>query len=74
MNAPLEIYVREAFSRGDLPEQSPSLVFAGTREAMAAYLIEWDSAQWECAKYIIFDNGPVGGRTADTRHWQVWRR
>ncbi|MCI0539796.1 MAG: hypothetical protein L0Z50_31700 [Verrucomicrobiales bacterium] len=74
MNAPTEISIREAFSPSDMSAKSPSLVFTGTRGAMAAYLIEKDSAHWDCLDYFIFDNGSASGRDEDTRHWYVWRR
>lgn len=74
MNTQAEISIQEAFSQSDMPVESPSFGFTGTRGVLAAYLIEKDSAHWGCVDYIIFDRGPVNGRELDTQHWYVWRR
>jgi len=74
MNTQGEICVQEAFSRSDMPAESPAFWFTGTRGELAACLIERDSAQWDCAEYIIFDKGPVNEWEQGTRHWSVWRR
>jgi hypothetical protein len=73
MNAQNEIAIREIFWF-DLLMKSPAFSFIGTRAALAAYLIEKDSADWSCVNYLIFERGPGSSSDPATRHWYVWRR
>jgi hypothetical protein len=73
MNAQNEIAIREV-SLLDMLMKSPAFSFTGTRGALAAYLIEKDSADWSCVNYLIFDRGPGSRSDPATRHWYVWRR
>jgi hypothetical protein len=73
MNPETEISIREV-SLFDALEKSPAFCFTGTRGELAAYLIEKDSAHWNCPHYFICDRGPAGDSDRATRHWYVWRR
>jgi hypothetical protein len=73
MNPSSEISIREV-SRFDTPENSPAFSFTGTRAALAAYLIEKDSAEWNCVDYFILDSNPGSRCDPAIRHWYVWRR
>lgn len=61
--------MRELYVRADLPESPVSFEFNGSREKLAAIILE-DSWSHSCTSYVFFNSFTNAGYTS----WQVWRR